>query len=297
MVDKLSREELAALEVGQTTVSRSLSCTMVCCFVLLIFSVPLVQTIVDWRSSGQQSLLSSLRTLVRGEQRPASSVVQSSPSTLWQKNNRLLERMATFEQQLEESSFLRSLVLAPGQRLLLALGYGNEKVYPGKQGWLFYRPDMDYLMGPSFLGRKQLAQRRAGGKIWEKPVQPDPLPAIIDFQQQLAARGIKLILMPTPIKASLHPENFVSGSWQPPLQNRSWPDFIGQLEQAGIPLFDPAAILVDLCSGRLLLCICRRTPTGDRRPWKRWPLGLQSLFGQGLILQAGQRISSGRRSA
>jgi len=245
MVDKLSREELAALEVGQTTVSRSLSCTMVCCFVLLIFSVPLVQTIVDWRSSGQQSLLSSLRTLVRGEQRPASSVVQSSPSTLWQKNNRLLERMATFEQQLEESSFLRSLVLAPGQRLLLALGYGNEKVYPGKQGWLFYRPDMDYLMGPSFLGRKQLAQRRAGGKIWEKPVQPDPLPAIIDFQQQLAARGIKLILMPTPIKASLHPENFVSGSWQPPLQNRSWPDFIGQLEQAGIPLFDPAAILVD----------------------------------------------------
>jgi len=243
MVDKLNREELAALEVGHTTVSRPLSVAMVLCFVLLIFTVPLVQTIVDWKSSEQQSLFSSLRSLVPGG-KMMDSGAQSLRPTLWQKNNRLLERMDNFEQQLEKGSFLRTLLLAPGQRLLLGLGYGNEKVYPGRQDWLFYRPDMDYLMGPGFLNQERLQQRQDSGKVWEKPVEPDPVQAILDFQQQLAGRGIKMILMPTPIKASLHPEHFVAGSWHPPLQNRSWPDFLEKMKQSGVPVFDPAPILV-----------------------------------------------------
>lgn len=244
MVDKLSREELAALEVGHTTVSRSLSFVMVLCFILLIFSVPLVQTIVDWRSPDQQqSTFSSLHSLLIWEKMMDSSA-QSLQPTLWQQNNRMLERMDIFEEQLEEDSFLRTLLLAPGQRLLLALGYGNEKVYPGRKDWLFYRSDMDYLMGPGFLNPERLQQRQDGGKVWENPVQPDPVRTILDFQRQLAGRGIQLILMPTPIKASLHPEHFVAGSWQPPLQNRSWPTFLEKIQQGGVPLFDPAPILV-----------------------------------------------------
>ena len=31
------------------------------------------------------------------------------------------------------------------------LGAGNERVYPGRDGWLFYRPDVEYLTGPGFL--------------------------------------------------------------------------------------------------------------------------------------------------
>ena len=245
MVDKLNREELAAFNDDNPAKFRSLSFAMVLCFVLLIFSVPLVQTIVDWRSPDQQSMFSSLRSLAAGGKMTDSSA-QSLRPTLWQQNNRLLARMDSFEEQLEEDSFLRTLLLAPGQRLFLALGYGNEKVYPGRKDWLFYRSDMDYLMGPGFLNQERLQQRRNGGKVWEKSVQPDPVRTILDFQHQLAGRGIQLLLMPTPIKASLHPEHFVAGSWHPPLQNRSWQTFLEKMQEAGVPVFDPAPILFRL---------------------------------------------------
>ncbi len=244
MPDKLTREELAALEVGQTTISRPLSIGIVCSFVLLIVAVPLLQTVLTMQSSGKESLFSSLRILAGTNMDTTGQA--HSPAALWQSNNRLLARMDTFEQQLEESSFLRSLLLAPGQRLLLRLGYGNEKVYPGRGDWLFYRPDMDYLMGPPFLDSARLRQRRSGGKVWETTIQPDPVQAIVSFTQQLAERNIKLILMPTPIKASLHPGKFAQGSWHPPLQNRSWQEFLEKMDLAGVTVFDPAPVLQQL---------------------------------------------------
>jgi len=103
---------------------------------------------------------------------------------------------------------------------------------------------MDYLMGPPFLDADRLEQRRAGGKLWENPIQPDPVVAIIDFYRQLSQRGIQLILMPTPIKASIQPELFSSGAYRLPLQNRSWSEFVVAMEEAGILLFDPATFLV-----------------------------------------------------
>lgn len=242
MSSKLNREELAALEIGHTTVSQSLAKGIVFCFVILIFSVPVLQAILDSRNPEQQSLFVALRTLAQGSN-SATTENFSFLSKVNQENNLVLENMESFEKQLEEESFLRALLLVPGQRVLLNLGHGNEKVYPGKKGWLFYRPDMDYLMGPGFLDPDYLDQRQEGGNVWEKSVQPDPVQTIIEFQNQLTQRGVELILMPTPIKASLHPEFFSSGSYYPPLQNKSWSDFLGRIEQAGIPLFDPALIL------------------------------------------------------
>ncbi len=104
---------------------------------------------------------------------------------------------------------------------------------------------MDYLIGPAFLGNDQLTMRRDSGAVWETAVQPDPITAIRDFQAQLANRGIQLILMPTPVKASIHPELFSSGNYKPPLQNKSWEKFLNEMRSAGIMLFDPAPILYD----------------------------------------------------
>ena len=242
MSGKLNREELAALEVGRTTISRPLAQAIVLCFILLICSVPVTQTVLDSRNLDQQSLLASLRILAWGDRKNRDRE-KTFTANLKQNNTRLLERMDNFERGLEKGSFLRNLLLAPGQRFLLALGHGNEKVYPGQENWLFFRPDMDYLMGSGFLDEEILEQRRTSGKMWEKAVQPDPLQAIQEFQLQLVERGIKLILMPTPVKASLHPEKFAAGRFHPPLQNRSWPDFLAKIKQTGIPLFDPAPIL------------------------------------------------------
>ena len=244
MNSKLTREELANLEIGHTTVSRSLSKIITIFFLLCIFTVPIIQISINRISPEHQPLLESLVTMVRGDgtiPSPQSSTI----SAIKDQNNQFLSRIEDFEKQLEEDSFLRSYMLAPGQRILLTLGYGNEKVYPGKDSWLFYRPDMDYLMGPGFLDLHQLNLRREEGKGLESMVQPDPLPAIIDFHDQLAKRGIKLILMPTPIKASIHPEFFSSDSYHPPLQNRSWSNFLSKIEQKRILMFDPAPVLVD----------------------------------------------------
>ena len=243
MNNKLNREELAALEVGYTTVSRSLSRVIVFCFLVLIISVPMLQLFLDQRNPEQLTFLSSLQTLL-SENSSVTSEQHSFVATVKERNNRLLEAMDDFEKQIEEKSFLRDQLLAPGQRLLLGLGYGNEKVYPGRAEWLFYRPDMDYLMGPAFLDPTRLKQRRESGKLWESPVQPDPISTILEFNRQLSSRGIQLILMPTPIKATIYPEFFNSGEYSVPVQNSSWDTFVSLMEEASIPLFDPAPILL-----------------------------------------------------
>lgn len=242
MSSKLDREELAALEVGHTTISGVLAKSIVFCFIFCIVTVPVVQIVINQINPDQTSFLDSLQNLFC-ENRTNKLQEESFFSTIKKRNNQLLERMDTFEKQLEEESFLRTYLLAPGQQVLLKLGYGNEKVYPGKDSWLFYRPDMDYLIGPGFLDQNQLALRSEGGKVWEASIEPDPIRAITEFHAQLNNRGIQLILVPTPIKASLHPEFFASGSYHSPLQNRSWDDFLSRMRAVGIPIFDPAPVL------------------------------------------------------
>jgi len=245
MKQRLTREDLAALELGHTTVSRRVSVLLVLSFLCIIFSIPLLQSLEDFQSRSP-SIVARISQLVRGEP-VKTEQPEISLSALWSRNNKLLSRMSDFENELDKSGVLRKWLLAPGQRMLLALGYGNEKVYPGKDGWLFYRPDMDYLMGQEFLNPAILRQRRESGKVWEKTVHPNPIPAILAFKHQLSSRGITLILMPTPIKASLYPDYFVQqSSWHVPLQNRSWHDFVALMKQNSLPVFDPAPFLRQL---------------------------------------------------
>ncbi len=45
---------------------------------------------------------------------------------------------------------------------------------------------------------------------WTTPPQPDPRPAILAFKQHLDARGIALIVMPTPVKTTIHPAHLAA---------------------------------------------------------------------------------------
>jgi alginate O-acetyltransferase complex protein AlgJ len=69
-------------------------------------------------------------------------------------------------------------------------------VVEGKEGWLFFEPELRFLSFPCFWG--QAAQETARAS---KPENADPLPAIVDFQRQLAERGIALFVVPVPPKA------------------------------------------------------------------------------------------------
>jgi alginate O-acetyltransferase complex protein AlgJ len=122
------------------------------------------------------------------------------------------------------------------------LGLGNEQVYLGREGWLYYRPGVDYLTGPGFLDPAfQKRRSLTGDASVGAAVQPDPVAAIVDFKNQLAERNIHLILMPIPDKAMVEPE-FLSprypASGGVPLQNPSYPAFLAALNKEGVDVLD-----------------------------------------------------------
>jgi alginate O-acetyltransferase complex protein AlgJ len=152
--------------------------------------------------------------------------------------------MHQLEDGLERKSWLGAALLPGTQRVLTAFGVGNEKVYLGRDRWLYYTPDVQYVTGFPFLERNVLERRRLGGQAWEDAPHPDPLPALVDFQRQLARRGIALLLVPTPLKPMIDPEPLAGSTVAAlPLENPSWSAFVRRLDAAGLALFDPAPLL------------------------------------------------------
>jgi alginate O-acetyltransferase complex protein AlgJ len=122
----------------------------------------------------------------------------------------LLQAIDQYEQDLKAESFLTESVLPPIQVLLVHAGSGNEEGYVGRRRWLFYRPGIDYCTGPGFLNERQMVRRADRDTEWQSAPQPDPRAAILQFHRQLAERRIRLVLMPTLDKATIHPEKFSS---------------------------------------------------------------------------------------
>jgi alginate O-acetyltransferase complex protein AlgJ len=118
---------------------------------------------------------------------------------------------------------------------------GNEQVYTGRGGWLFYRADVDHVTGPPFLDPFRLKRRAQ-----TSGVQSDPINAIINFRDQLAARRIPLVVLPIPVKPTIEAEDFsASAEANRPLQNASFSEFLARLEDVGIPVFDPTRLLME----------------------------------------------------
>src|SRR5438045_2773316 len=76
----------------------------------------------------------------------------------------------------------------------------------GIDGWLFFGGELRLLSLGKFWGNDALKVSRA-----HKPDLADRVPAILDFQQQLKTRGIELLVVPVPPKASVYPEKIVAG--------------------------------------------------------------------------------------
>jgi hypothetical protein len=80
----------------------------------------------------------------------------------------------------------------------------NAAVIPGVDGWFFLSSDIRFLSVGQFWGADAAKVSRA-----HKPESADPIPAIVDFHDQLKRRGIELLLMPVPPKAAIYPEKIV----------------------------------------------------------------------------------------
>ena len=161
-------------------------------------------------------------------------------------NRIALTGLSGFERALENESFIGRTLRPPAQRLMTGgLGAGNERVYPGRNGWLFYRHDVEYITRPGFLERPHIRRRIAEAPEWTNPPRPDPRAAIVRLKRDLEVRGITLVVMPTPLKPGVHPEMLATRyvSTTSVLQNPSYEAFLEDLRQDGVLVFDPSAAL------------------------------------------------------
>ena len=139
----------------------------------------------------------------------------------WQRladaNRAALAGIGQFESSLEDSSPLVAAVRPATLDALLRFGgAGSEKAYVGRDGWLFYRPDVDALA----LARAPGADHPAGG--------------LVAWAADLAGRGVRLVFLPLPGKAAIHPEQLASAgnSFAAPLVPRGLENFSADVAAA-----------------------------------------------------------------
>jgi len=155
--------------------------------------------------------------LVRGERIGVLGLFQDVPRE---------ENLRRFEKRLDEACWLAPLVRPMVQLAQFAvLDDCGEKAVRGREDWFFYKPEVQYLVEPW--------PPRTGAPP------DDPVAAILDFRDQLAARGIALVVVPAPDKASVYPEMLSAraGSASEPV-NPATRGVLARLEAAGVEVVD-----------------------------------------------------------
>lgn len=114
-------------------------------------------------------------------------------------------------------------------------------VMQGREGWLFFVPEVRSILAGRFWGEDAVVVSRA-----TRPEHADPLPAIVDFHQQLRKAGIDLLVVPVPAKAAVVPEMLLENGDSIP---KGWrmdaghAEFLCELTRAGVPVVDLAPLL------------------------------------------------------
>ena len=236
---KLTREHEAELALTHTVFTPGTPLFLVAMFLLTIASVPVIQVVAELRTpraGGGLPMLDLFKALPSAKRIGSVRSLRDAWNLLPH-----AEELKSAEKALEGDSVVSQWLLPSVQSLLIGkLRAANEQVYLGRDGWLFYRPDVDYVTGRAFLDRTRLKERAHGADI-----QPDPIKAIVQFRDQLASRGIDLVLLPIPTKASIEGERLsASATAGTLLENPSFRDFQQQLAAAGVRVFDPAPSLM-----------------------------------------------------
>jgi hypothetical protein len=136
------------------------------------------------------------------------------------------DNLRMFENDLEKSCRLTGILRPSVQYMqFLLLRDMGDKALLGRSGWFFYKPAVQYLIEPlpadSGYGRANV------------------LSAIISFRDQLARRGVKLLVVPVPNKASVYPEMLTrraKGSEQSVTPKTM--DILSKLMESGVEIVD-----------------------------------------------------------
>ena len=243
------REQAAIAEIAHTHANSLTVGVLVAFFLLAIAIVPIAELIAV-RVRGGEGVAVAWSHLAGIPNAIRESDAEVERERRWDRilsaNRVVLLRLTDFERALENESLL-ARSLRPSTQLMLTrwLGAGNERVYPGRDRWLFYRQDVDYVVGRPFLDTDEMKRRIEATPEWQTTPQPDPRLAIVRFRRDLEARGIALVVVPTPLKPAIHPELLarrdVDASTA--LQNASFDSFVEDLRREGVHVFDPSEAL------------------------------------------------------
>ena len=137
-----------------------------------------------------EGVIQAATELRQGDSIQFLDLVRQSPSQ---------QHLRAFEKELETRAW-PAVISRPAMQYVRHSLFDDfgEKALAGRYGWLFYRPDVDFLIQP-WPSQHDVA-----------PLADNPLPAMVAFRDELAARGIQLLVVPAPGKPSVYPDNLSS---------------------------------------------------------------------------------------
>ena len=128
---------------------------------------------------------------------------------------------------LRTSCYMENALTSHYQQLLTSILHsGNEKAIVGEEGWLFYTPDVAHLT---------------------LPIDPRSEECILHMKKQLDEKGIRLVVLPTPLKPMICPHqlnhDFAEGKLLVHPEFHSWAE---RLKKAGVTVVNPMQSLFEL---------------------------------------------------
>ncbi len=121
----------------------------------------------------------------------------------------------------------------------------GQSALAGRDGWLYFAPELRAISVGAFWGDKAAFVSRAS-----KPENADPLEAIVDFHGQLKKAGIELLVVPVPAKIAVYPEPILDkmpkpGSGKVPRLDVYHQEFYGLLRERGIEVVDLLPVFLE----------------------------------------------------
>lgn len=203
-----------------TDPARRSELVLILCFLAIIFSVPVTQAWLE---------------VSRGERVQFTDLFRYPPKA---------SNLRKFERTLEEKSWFQQNLRPAMQELSFdVLGEAGAKGLRGRDNWLFFRPDVRYLLEPNRLD-PPATEKYPRGLTWVQPAtgvarRDSAIRAITHFRDLLRARDIELVVMPVPGKPSIYPDK-VTDRMEGRYQSFRSPtlDLLAELDKQGIHTVD-----------------------------------------------------------
>ncbi|MCY2954306.1 MAG: hypothetical protein NTU53_20425 [Planctomycetota bacterium] len=192
--------------------TRASEITYIILFLTIIFSVPIIQTLIELR---------------RHERVQFTDVFRYRPTDT---------NLRQYEKNLEDKSVFQQSLRPPMQQFYFtALRDPGSKAILGRPGWIFYRLDVRYLIEPNSPEPGDPSSTFLTPED-HTTLRDSVLAAIVRFRDQLKQRNIALLVIPIPGKPSIYPDQlpYVSSqSLHSPTQ-----DLLAALNKQDVPTID-----------------------------------------------------------